>query len=294
MGEITAPATTFVGSTVKASWAFAPALTMKPALATFWSPDEDATRLHGPALSTLRSAKIATPAVAVTVFVPESAAPTAQVPMPRVTSPVNDGTTAFWASSAVTTTAGAITLPATTALGCVVKTRCVPVTAFTLKGALVAPVSPRGRRRQGVPDAQLVEREIRERREAGRGGHGLRAAQVALPGFVPMATVTLFVAVGTRLPNASCTATTTAGAIAASGTTPDGCTVNASCAGDLGTTSNGVLVAGVRPAARRHERVARRPSCRRPDARERRDAGDRSHGDGAERACRRGCSRSRG
>ena len=90
-GEIATPATTVNGCTVKASFSFTPALTVKPPLTTLCSPVDDATRLHGPALFTLRSEKVATPATAVMVFVPESVAPGAQVPKSRVTAPVNDG-----------------------------------------------------------------------------------------------------------------------------------------------------------------------------------------------------------
>src|SRR3954469_4619828 len=54
------------------------------------------------------------------------------------------------------------------------------------------------------------------------------------PGLVPMATVTLAVELVTVLPNASCTATCTAGAIATPATALLGCAENASFAGAAG------------------------------------------------------------
>src|SRR5713101_1983172 len=52
--------------------------------------------------------------------------------------------------------------------------------------------------------------------------------RVALPGFVPMASVMLSVAVGTVLPNWSWTATATTGEMMTPATTFDGCVVNPS------------------------------------------------------------------
>src|SRR5205814_1807937 len=56
------------------------------------------------------------------------------------------------------------------------------------------------------------------------------------PGLVPMATVRLALELVTVLPNASCTVTCTAGAIAAPAAAFVGCTVNASLEAAAGVT----------------------------------------------------------
>src|SRR5437762_1626013 len=68
------------------------------------------------------------------------------------------------------------------------------------------------------------------------------------PGLVPMATVTLALEPVTVLPNASCTTTCTAGAIATPATALLGCTENASLEAAAGVMLNPVEVAPVRPA----------------------------------------------
>jgi hypothetical protein len=75
--------------------------------------------------------------------------------------------------------------------------------------------------------------------------------RVPPPGLVPIAIVIAFVAVVTRFPDASWTATCTAGAIEAPDTTFEGCTVNASFAGGptVVVTLNGLLVALVNKVA---------------------------------------------
>src|SRR3954466_8879053 len=71
---------------------------------------------------------------------------------------------------------------------------------------------------------------------------------VPLPGLVPMASLPLADEPVTVLPNASCTATTTAGAIATPATALLGCTENASLEAAAGLMLNPAEVAPVSPA----------------------------------------------
>src|SRR2546428_685115 len=68
-------------------------------------------------------------------------------------------------------------------------------------------------------------------------------------GFVPIATLTTFIALVTVLPNVSWIATWKAGVIAAPATVLLGCMVNTSFAAVPGVIVNVLLVAGVRPLA---------------------------------------------
>ncbi len=86
--------------------------------------------------------KVATPATAATVAVPERAPPAGFVPIATVTSPVKPGTGFPPASNAVSRTAGAIAAPAVVVPGCTVKASRVAAPTVMVKGALVAPVSP--------------------------------------------------------------------------------------------------------------------------------------------------------
>jgi hypothetical protein len=73
--------------------------------------------------------------------------------------------------------------------------------------------------------------------------------KVPLPGFVPIARVTAFVAAVTTFPCASSMLTCTDGVIAAPATTLLGCTVNTSCVAAPAVTLNALLVADVSPPA---------------------------------------------
>src|SRR5437868_3615539 len=65
------------------------------------------------------------------------------------------------------------------------------------------------------------------------------------PGLVPMATVMLAEELVTVLPNASCTATCTAGEMAAPAVALVGCTMNATFSGAAGEMLKAAEVAGV-------------------------------------------------
>src|SRR5438034_80552 len=83
--------------------------------------------------------KVATPATAATVAVPESAPPAGLVPIATVTSPGRPGTGVRPASNAVSRTAGAMAAPAVVVPGCVVKASRAADPGVTAKAALVVP-----------------------------------------------------------------------------------------------------------------------------------------------------------
>ena len=90
----------------------------------------------------LRVEKVATPATAAMVRVPESVPPAGFVPIATVTLPVKPGTRLSIASRAVSCTAGAIVVPAATGLGCTVKESRTGAPAVMVNAALVAPERP--------------------------------------------------------------------------------------------------------------------------------------------------------
>src|SRR5258707_11475593 len=90
----------------------APAATSNVVLVAPVNPAAEAARVYPvPLLSRLRVEKLATPATAGTVVVPESVPPDGFVPLVIVMSPVNDSTVLLPASWAVTCTAGVILSP---------------------------------------------------------------------------------------------------------------------------------------------------------------------------------------
>jgi hypothetical protein len=84
--------------------------------------------------------KVATPATAGTVAVPDSVALPGLAPSATVTAPVKAVAVLPILSRAVTTTAGVIASPAVSALGWVVKNSATAGAGLTLNAALVAPV----------------------------------------------------------------------------------------------------------------------------------------------------------
>jgi len=95
-------------------------------------------------LSTLSVEKVATPATAAAVVVPESLAPLVPVPVVivSVTLPVNPVTVLPNASCAVSCTGGLIAAPAVAVVGCMVKTSRVAGALVMSNGALVVPAGP--------------------------------------------------------------------------------------------------------------------------------------------------------
>src|SRR5579859_4533008 len=88
-----------------------------------------------------RLEKLATPAVAATMAVPDSVPPPGLVPMATVMLAVELVTVLPNVSCTVTWTAGAIAAPAVALVGCTVKASCDAAAAPMLKAALVAPVN---------------------------------------------------------------------------------------------------------------------------------------------------------
>src|SRR5438309_11102906 len=90
--------------------------------------------------------KLATPATAATVLVPDKVPLLGFVPIATVMFPVNPLAVLPLASWAVTSTAGVIAAPAVVVLGCTLNTSCVAVPAVILNAVLVvlpAPVAVR-------------------------------------------------------------------------------------------------------------------------------------------------------
>src|SRR6267143_656859 len=90
----------------------------------------------------LKVEKLATPATAATVAVPDRVPAPGFVPIAMVTLPVKPVAVFPWASWAVTCTAGVIAAPAVVLAGCTLNTSWLAVPAVMLKAVLVALVGP--------------------------------------------------------------------------------------------------------------------------------------------------------
>ena len=162
--------------------------------------------------------KVATPATAATVVVPEMVPPAWFVPIATVTVPVKVGTRLPLTSSAVTSTGGAMCAPAAAALGCIENTSCVAAPGVMSKGSLVTPVRPAAVADSVYPVPVftlplLSMLRLENVATPATGATVLVPDRVAPPRPVPavIATDTWPVKPGTALPNASCTVTCTAG-----------------------------------------------------------------------------------
>ena len=89
-----------------------------------------------------RFAKLATPATAAIVVVPESVPPPGLAPSATVTFAVKPVAVFPWASCAVTCTAGVIAAPAVGLVGCTVNTSCAAAPGVMSNAALPAVVRP--------------------------------------------------------------------------------------------------------------------------------------------------------
>src|SRR6266853_294791 len=139
----------------------------------------------------LSVANDATPATAVTVVVPASVPPSGLVPIATVTFPVNAVAVLPCASSAVTCTAGAIVTPAVVVVGWTVNASWLAALGVMLNAALVAPLSPDAAAVNVYPVPvllMLIPANVATPPIAAMVGVPER---VPLPGFVPIATVTL-------------------------------------------------------------------------------------------------------
>src|SRR5947208_11949942 len=142
-GLMVAPVVVVLGGAVTASWVAAPGAMVQPALVLLARSGVVAASVYpSPALSMLRVEKVATPATAAMVRVPESVPPAGFVPIATVTLPVKPGTRLSIASRAVSCTPGAIVVPAATELGCTVKESRTGRPAVMANAVLVAPERP--------------------------------------------------------------------------------------------------------------------------------------------------------
>src|SRR5439155_1668651 len=191
--------------------------------------------------------KVAPPATAATVLVPERVPVLGFVPIATVMFPVNPVAVLPLPSWAVTWTAGVIAAPATVLVGSTLKTSAVAVPAVILNAALVvlpAPVAVRV-----WSDARLSVLR------PGKGATPATAAtvlvpdKVPMPGFVPIATVMFPVNPVAVLPLPSWAVTSTAGVIAVPAVVVLGCTLNTNCAAEPAVMLNAALVVLPAPVA---------------------------------------------
>src|SRR5205809_516416 len=197
----------------------------------------------------LRLENVANPATAATAVVPD------RVPLPgfassaTVTVPVNPVAVFPWASRAVTCTAGVSAAPAAPFVGCTVNASCVAAAADTVKGLLVALVGPEADAVSVYPVPALLMLSLANVATPLAAATVVVPASVPLPGFAPMASVTLPLNPVAVFPWASCATTWTAGVIAASARALLGWTVNSRVAAVPGVILNAALLPVVTPVA---------------------------------------------
>src|SRR5439155_630914 len=195
----------------------------------------------------LRPEKAAPPATAATVLVPDKVPVPGFVPIATVTFPVNPVAVLPLPSWAVTSTAGVIAAPAVVVLGCTLNTNCVAVPAVMLNAALVALPAPAAVKIGRAPGREMVSPE--EVAAPATADTVLVPDKVPLPGFVPVASVSVPVNPVAVLPFPSWAVIWTAGVIAAPAVVVLGCTLNTNCAAEPAVMLNAALVALPAPAA---------------------------------------------
>src|SRR5437773_2511293 len=195
----------------------------------------------------LSPGKVATPATAATVLVPDKVPVLGFVPIATVMFPVNPVAVLPLASWAVSWTAGVIAAPATVLVGATLKTSAVAVPAVMLNAVLVvlpAPVAVGGALVQGMTVLS-----------AGRVGSPATDAAAVVPdrvvlrGFVSAPPVLFPVTPVAVLPLASWAVSSTAGVIAAPAVVVLGCTLNTNCAAEPAVMLNAALVVLPAPVA---------------------------------------------
>src|SRR5437773_857443 len=140
-GVIAAPATVGVGCTENTSCVAVPRAGERRVGVVLTAPV--AVRVQpDPCLSMLSPEKVAAPAVAATVFVPDRVPVPGFVPIATVMLPVNPVAVFPWPSWAVTWTSGVIAAPATVGVGCTENTSCVAVPAVMLNAELLVLPAP--------------------------------------------------------------------------------------------------------------------------------------------------------
>src|SRR5439155_1715068 len=176
--------------------------------------------------------KLATPATAATVLVPDKVPLLGFVLIATVMFPVNPVAVLPFPSWAVTSTAGVIAAPAVVVLGCTLNTSSVAAPAVMLNAALVVLPAPEAVRASRGPTVLMPA----------------PAAWVSVPacvpllGFVPIATVMFPVNPMAVLPFPSWAVIWTAGVIAAPATVFVGSTLKTSAVAAAGVMLNAALV----------------------------------------------------
>src|SRR4029077_10914474 len=135
------------------------------------------------------------------------------VPMATVIELLAEVTTLPRASSMLTATAGEIEFPGITLLGCTVNAILDAAPAVTLNPVLVAPVRPPALADRGYPAPALLMLRFANVATPFTAATDCVPPSVPLDGFVPMAMVIEFVAVGTTMPWGFSTLTVPAGVI---------------------------------------------------------------------------------
>src|SRR6185295_2587784 len=192
-----------------------------------------------------RLEKLATPLTAATVVVPDSAPPPGLVPIATVMLADELVTVLPNASCTVTCTAGAMAVPATELAGWTENASRFAAAGLMVNAELDAPVSAPEAAVSVYPVPALSMDRLANVATPATAATVVVPDSVPPPGLAPMATVMLAVELGTRLPNASCTVTCTAGAIATPAVALVGCTVKASRFAAAGLMLNADEVAPV-------------------------------------------------
>src|SRR5262245_19182445 len=192
-----------------------------------------------------RLENVATPFTAATVAVPDSVPPPGLVPIATVMLAVELVTVLLNASCTVTCTAGVMATPAISFVGWTVNASLVAAAGLMLNAELDAPVSAPEAAVSVYPTPALSMDRLEKVATPFTAATVGVPESVPPPGLAPMAIVMLAVELGTRLPNASCTVTWTAGAMATPAPALVGCTVKASPFATAGLMLNAEEVAPV-------------------------------------------------
>src|SRR5436190_1613573 len=198
--------------------------------------------------------KLATPATAATVLVPDKVPLLGFVPIATVMFPVNPLAVLPLASWAVTWTAGVIAAPADVLIGGTLNTSIVAPPALMLHAVLVVLPAPVGVTL--FPYTTLFRSSPEKLATPATAATVLVPDKVPLLGFVPIATVMFPVNPVAVLPLASWAVIWTAGVIAAPAAVLVGSTVNTSAVAVPAVMLNAVLVVLPAPEIGRASRRA--------------------------------------
>src|SRR5436189_34727 len=171
--------------------------------------------------------KLATPATAATVLVPDKVPVLGFVPIATVIFPVNPVAVLPLPSWAVTSTAGVIAVPAVVVLGCTLNTNCVAEPEGMLNRALVVLPAPVSVSVQPVRTLSMLSPDQFSTSVAAAAVRAFPTRRSS--DLVPIATVIFPVNPVAVLPLPSWAVTSTAGVIAVPAVVVLGCTLNTNC-----------------------------------------------------------------